>query len=84
LTKFVHQIWWQYCKLWGDLKRLELDLLNSSKLKKDENFICDEYTWTKIIFVKKHEKWEIIFKNEAIGDFLYEFLGEEWKWYKKR
>jgi hypothetical protein len=66
------------------LKILELDLLNFSKLAKDENFICDEYIWPKIIFLKKYEKWEIFFKNEAIGDFLYEILGEEWKWYKKR
>jgi hypothetical protein len=68
----------------GDLKILELDWFNSSKSTKDENFICDEYIWSKIIFVKRHKKWEIIFKNEAIGDFLYEILGEESKWYKKR
>jgi hypothetical protein len=46
------------------------------------------YMWwiylKKKIFFKKHEKWEIVLKNEAIGDFLYENLGEERKWYEKR
>ncbi len=37
----------------------------------------------KITFVTKFEKWEIYFKNEVIGDFFNEILGEEWKWYKK-
>ncbi len=31
----------------------------------------------------EYENGEVYFKNEVTGDFLYEILGEEWKWYKK-
>ncbi len=31
-----------------------------------------------------HKIWKIYFKNEAIGDFFNENLGEEWKWCKKK
>lgn len=51
---------------------------------KDESFVCDKYIWTKIIFIIKHEKWEMYFKSEIRGDFLYEILSEEWKFYQKR
>jgi hypothetical protein len=29
LTRCIHQTWWKYCELWGYLKSLEWDLLNS-------------------------------------------------------
>lgn len=66
------------------MRSLEFDLLIfQKKSTKDGDLIHDEYIWKKITFVTKFEKWEIYFKNEVIGDFAYEILGKEWKWYKK-
>ncbi len=45
-----------YCELWGDLRSLELDLINSLKNStKDEDIVHDENIWTKIIPVTKYE-----------------------------
>ncbi len=66
------------------MKSLEFDLLILQKQStEDGDLIRDEYIWKKLTFVTKFEKWEIYFKNEVIGDFSYEILGEEWKLYKK-
>jgi hypothetical protein len=45
LTRCVHQTWWKYCEFWGDLKSLELDLLDSfSKMHKGWSF-CMWWTY---------------------------------------
>jgi len=57
LTRCVHQTWWQYCKLWGDLRSLELNLINylQKDSTNDEDFVSDEYIWA--IHVIEYEKW---------------------------
>jgi hypothetical protein len=27
------------------------------KSTKDDDFVCDQYIWTKLIHITKHEKW---------------------------
>ncbi len=45
-------------ELWGDSRSLELGLIIIIfKSTKNEDFVCDEYIWTKIIFVVKYKKW---------------------------
>jgi len=82
LTRCVHQTWWKYCELWGDLKSLELDLLNSFiqihrrwrfcmwSTYFDQNNTCHRVWKMRNIF----QKWGYL------SDFLYEILGEKWKW----
>jgi len=45
-------------ELWEDSRSLELGLIiYFFKSTKSEDFVCDEYIWTKIIFVVKYKKW---------------------------
>jgi hypothetical protein len=57
-------IW--YCELWVNLRSLRLDF--KKNLTKDENFVHEEYIWTKLIFVTQYEKWEIYFASEIVND----------------
>jgi len=54
------------------------------KLLKDENFVCVEYIWSRIIPIIKFEKWKIYFKNEIIGDSFVWNYRWKLKWCKKR
>jgi hypothetical protein len=47
----------QYCELWVDFRSSNLTYLNfQKKSTKDENFVCEKYIWTKLIFVTQYEK----------------------------
>jgi hypothetical protein len=86
LTRCVHQSWWKYYELWVSLKSLELDLFNSFiNIHKRWRF-CMWWTYFDQNNTR-HRIWKMrnIFQEwGSLSDFLYEILGEKWKWYNKQ
>ncbi len=59
--------------LWtlGSFEKFEIDFIKFfEKVTKDENFVCGEYIWPKLISIIKYEKWKIYFRCEVIGDIF--------------